>query len=118
MSFYVFRGYDAEGVAEVRERLRPAHREHLRSVRYGVEAVAGGMLKDEQDTHVIGSLLVLRAQDRHAVEQYVASDPYTDGHVFARTEIERWDLGFGLGVTPSGVASGEKVGAFNADYGG
>lgn len=96
MPYYVYRGYDAPHARDLRDRLRPVHREHLKDPTFGVEAIAGGMLMSDDGMCVIGSMIVVRADDRAQVARFVEADPYTQGNVFNRTEILRWDWGFGL----------------------
>jgi uncharacterized protein YciI len=67
--------------------------EHLRRPISGCRAVAGGPLMDDADERMIGSLLVFEADDRAAVERFVASDPYTREGIFERTEIRAWRWG-------------------------
>lgn len=107
MPYFVYRCYDAPGMGEVRERLRPAHREHLRNVALGVEVLAGGRLTSEDGTRVIGTMIVVRADSRDQVAQFMEADPYAQGGIFGRTEIERWDWGLGL---PAAAAETRVVG--------
>lgn len=103
MPYFVYRCYDAPGVGEVRDRLRPSHREHLHSGAFGVEALAGGRLTSDDGTRVIGTMIVVRAESRAQVAQFMKADPYAQGGIFDRTEIERWDWGFGLPAAASGT---------------
>jgi uncharacterized protein YciI len=48
---------------------------------------------DDADEHMIGSLLVFEAEDRAAVERFLAGDPYTREAIFERTEIRAWRWG-------------------------
>ena len=100
MPFFVFYGIDKPGVEETRLRVRPAHQARLREGGPGCKAVAGGPLADDAGEHLIGSLLVFDAEDRAAVERFMAGDPYLIEGVFERTEIRRWRWG----LNPPGEA--------------
>jgi uncharacterized protein YciI len=73
-----------------RERSRNfrAHRAHLDGAgRTGVEVVsAGSMVADDGETP-IGSLLVLEAPDRAAVEAFCRADPYQANGVWERVDV-------------------------------
>lgn len=103
MPYFVYRCYDLPGMGEVRERTRPAHREHLRSGAFGVDVLAGGRLMDDAGTGVIGTMIIVHAEDRPQVARFLKADPYAQRGIFARTEIERWDWGLGL---PANAADG------------
>jgi uncharacterized protein YciI len=103
MPYFVYRCYDAPGMGEVRDRLRPAHREHLRNVALGVEALAGGRLTSDDGTRVIGTMIIVSAESRAQVAQFMEADPYMQGGIFGRTEIERWDWGLGLPAAAAGT---------------
>jgi uncharacterized protein YciI len=104
MPFYVYRCYDLPGTTpEYRDSIRPAHREHLQSGAFGVEVLAGGRLMSDDGAHVLGTMIIVRANERDKVVQFAAADPYAQAGIFNRTEIERWDWGIGL---PTGVERG------------
>lgn len=42
-----------------------------------------------------GSLLIFEAQDRAAVERFMATDPYVVEGVFERVDIRRWNWTLG-----------------------
>jgi len=95
MPYFVYRCYDAPGMEGVRDRLRPSHREHLREITFGVEAVAGGRLMSDDGAVVIGTMIIFRAENSARVAQFMEADPYAKGGIFDRAEIERWDWGLG-----------------------
>lgn len=102
MPYFVYRCYDAPGMGDVRERTRPAHREHLRDVTMGVEVLAGGRLMSDDGTRVIGTMIVVRADNRADVARFMEADPYAQAGIFGRTEIERWDWGIGAPAAAPG----------------
>ena len=44
---------------------------------------------------MMGSLLILEADDRASAEAFVAKDPYTLAGLFARADISRWNWTMG-----------------------
>lgn len=68
----------------LRQRTRPDHVAHLRSL--GERLVQGGPLLDEAG-QPRGSLLILEAEDRAAAEAFAAADPYAGAGLFDRVEI-------------------------------
>jgi uncharacterized protein YciI len=105
MPYFVFYGIDKPGAEPTRLKVRPEHGEHLRRPIPGCRAVAGGPLMDDADEHMIGSLLVFEADDRAAVERFLAGDPYTREAIFERTEIRAWRWG----LNPPGRGMAEAV---------
>lgn len=96
MAWFAFFGIDKPGMEETRLRVRPAHQARLReNPEPGCTCVAAGALTDDADEHLIGSLLVFEADDRGAVERFMAGDPYLIEGIFETTEIRawRWKLG-------------------------
>ena len=67
----------------LRKSVRSAHLEYIGGfdVRF-----AGPMLADDETT-MIGSIIVLAAADRQAAEQFAASDPYGLAGLFAQVTI-------------------------------
>lgn len=106
MPYFVYRCYDAPGMGDVRDRTRPAHREHLRNVAMGVEVLAGGRLMSDDGARVIGTMIVVRADNRAQVARFMEADPYAEAGIFGRTEIERWDWGIG---SPAAAAESQKA---------
>ncbi len=91
MAYFAFFGIDKPGMEEARLRVRPDHQARLRAnPEPGCRCVAAGALTDDADTHLIGSLLVFEAEDRGAVERFMAGDPYLIEDIFERTEIRAW----------------------------
>ncbi|WP_179505500.1 MULTISPECIES: YciI family protein [unclassified Sphingomonas] len=99
MPYFIFRAYDEPATsAEIRARVRPAHRDYIRQEHHGVRAVAGGMVVDDRGEAANGTMLVLEAPDRGAVLRYLEGDPYWHAGLFARFEVDRWE--WGLGTPP------------------
>ena len=96
MTHFIFRAYDVSATsAEIRARLRPAHRLYSREAHQGVRVVAGGMVVSDDGAVACGTMLVLEAPDRAAAMRYLEGDPYWGAGLFARFEVDRWDWGLG-----------------------
>lgn len=95
MPYFVFYGSDGPGGDEIRARVREAHRLYLRQAQPGARVVLGGPLVEDEGGRMDGTLLVFEADDRAAVQRFVAGDPYAQAGLFARTEIRRWNWGLG-----------------------
>ncbi len=89
MAYFVFQGFDRPGSEALRNRIREAHRTHLREPFPGCRCVLGGPLTDDAD-QMIGTVLVLEAEARDAAEGFVARDPYTRNDLFGETRLVRW----------------------------
>lgn len=83
---------DRPDSGELRLANRPAHLEWAQS-QSGIR-MAGPML-DASGEGMVGSLFVIEAEDRAAIERLHASDPYVHAGLFERVDIHpfRWLLG-------------------------
>jgi hypothetical protein len=77
------------------ERRLAVRENHLAYVREhaAMLKVAGPLLNDAGE--MAGSMFVLEAPDRAAVEAFTAADPYRLANVFERTEIHPWRISVG-----------------------
>ena len=101
-SHYAIYALDKPGLLAVRERQREAHRSYIRMpTPDGVQTVLGGPLLDDSGS-MNGTLLVVTAPSRDAVERFVAADPYQRHGLFERVEIRLWR--WGLSVPNSAAA--------------
>ena len=104
MPYFVFCAHDKPGMSEARARVREQHRTYIRIARDGCRCVAGGPLMDEGGAAMNGTLLIFEAQDRRAVERFVANDPYVGEEIFARMDIRQWRWGLGQPMEAEGSA--------------
>lgn len=95
MPYFIFRGIDGPNGASIRADVRDAHRAYIRAPAFGCNVVAGGPLLDDQGEVMFGTLLVIEAPDRIAVECFMRGDPYAEAQLFAHIEIDRWHWGLG-----------------------
>lgn len=94
--FYLVKAYDREGAGERREALRRSHVDHWSSYGDAVAAAGAIMSGDGDDAVPIGSMLIVQANDRDAVAEMLAYDPFALQGVFSENvEIQRWRLGLG-----------------------
>lgn len=93
-SYFAVYALDAPRRAEVRAANRAAHRERLRDHDHPVTVRVGGPLTDEAGD-MIGTLLIIEAEDRACVERFVAGDPYVRNDLFERIAIHPFAWGLG-----------------------
>jgi uncharacterized protein YciI len=77
---FVFHLRDRPGASELRKAIRPAHKEYLAEVADRI-CVAGPLLSDDQ-TQMIGSLLVIDFPSRAAAEAWLTEEPFTRAGVY------------------------------------
>ncbi|MFT4086945.1 MAG: YciI family protein [Gordonia sp. (in: high G+C Gram-positive bacteria)] len=76
--------------AELRDEMRPAHREWL-----GAGEKAGDVLVAGPYTAGDGALLLIRAVDEAAAAEYLSGDPFVEAGAIAATRIDEWRAVFG-----------------------
>ena len=77
---------DKAGHGSIRTDNRPAHLDYLKSKLDRI-LLAGPMLGDDGAT-VLGSLLLIEANDRAAAEAFAAGDPYAKAELFESVTIK------------------------------
>lgn len=92
MALYMLACFDKPNALDLRMATREAHlayaREHAAMIR-----IAGPML-DEADA-MAGSMFILEAPDRAAVEAFNAADPYQIAGLFGQVEIRGYRVSIG-----------------------
>jgi uncharacterized protein YciI len=85
---FVIHALDGDGGLAKRAVHGDAHRAHIAgAASYGVKIVISGpLVKDDGET-MIGSLIVIEAENREAAERFNASDPYHLAGVFEKVTI-------------------------------
>ena len=95
MPYFSVHALDAPGKAEARAAARADHRARLRVHDHeGLTVHIGGPLLNDQGA-MCGSLLVIEAADAQAVQDFVASDPYTVAGVYQSVDIHAFNWGLG-----------------------
>lgn len=82
---FVFHLIDRPGAAALRTEIRPAHKDYLGKVADRI-CVAGPLLSDDQ-SRMLGSLLVIDFPDRAAAEAWIAAEPFTQAGVYGSSSI-------------------------------
>ena len=80
---FTYRCVDAQGAAEARKRLLPAHLAYVEA-HFDAYAVAGPIL--DASGVIVGSLFVLDVADQATAELIMIGDPYCAGGVYASME--------------------------------
>jgi uncharacterized protein len=87
MPFLIY-ALDKENMEEVRESVRSAHREYLRS--YGSKVLASGALLSEDGTRIIGGLSLFDTEDAEEARSFAFEDPYEKAGIRSQTCVLRW----------------------------
>lgn len=82
---YAFVLLDKPNSAELRQRLRPAHKSYLGHVANRV-AFAGPLTHDDGLT-MLGSLLVIDFEDRDAAHAWIAHEPFSQAGLYSSTSV-------------------------------
>lgn len=73
---------------------RPAHLAYLNGL--GAKVKAGGALLSADRRIVLGSLLILEAENEAGIETMLAQDPYAQAGLFANVDIKPWRQAVGV----------------------
>ena len=79
---------DKPGALELRKANRDAHLEFIKGL--GDTIKLGGPILTEDGAGMTGSLLVLEADSRRAVDDIAAQDPYAKADLFETVDIRPW----------------------------
>lgn len=82
---FVFLLTDRPGAGELRQRVRPQHKEYLARVQERI-AFAGPLVHDDGST-MLGSLLVIDFASREAAAAWLADEPFTQAGLYASTTV-------------------------------
>jgi hypothetical protein len=85
---FVIRCTDKPGHQDVRKANRDAHIAMLEE--YGDRILAAGPTLDDAGEAMTGSVVILDAADRAAVDEFCRNDPYAKAGLFERVEVSRW----------------------------
>jgi len=75
---------------------RPAHLAYLNGL--GAKVKAAGALLTPDRKSVIGSLLILEADEIAAIEAMLQQDPYALAGLFAAVDVKPWRQAEGIGI--------------------
>ena len=85
---YVAICLDKPGTQELRLSNRIAHLDYLRANSHAIKS-CGPFLTDDQNA-MIGSMLIIEAEDRAQVDKLLQQDPYRKAGLFDSVEIRGW----------------------------
>lgn len=85
---YMIETWDRPGTLELRAQLRPGHLEFLDKNK--ALLIACGAKLDEAGNPAGGGLYVVDLDTREAAQQFIESDPFHQGGLFERVNIQRW----------------------------
>lgn len=88
---FVIKAYDGKNTLERRMAVRQQHLENL-SKFPGKLLCSGGLLDDEGNMK--GSLLVVEAESRAQIDEYLKAEPYISAQVWEKVEVERMNVVF------------------------
>jgi len=83
---YTFVLLDKANAFELRQRLRPAHREYVGRVADRI-AFAGALVGDDGETRV-GSLLAIDFANREEATAWIQDEPFTKGGLYASVQVQ------------------------------
>ena len=91
--------YDRVGSEELRTSLREAHRSYIKAHVDGSRPVkvilAGPLCSSDSDETNLASMMIVEATSFEEVERFHEGDPFTEGGLFERVIINRWDKHIG-----------------------
>jgi uncharacterized protein len=89
---FVVHALDKKDILPVRAKHYRDHRIHLdKSEDYAVDVVTAGTLVANDGETPVGSIFVIDAKDRAAVDAFTQSDPYHVNGVWERVAIHRYN---------------------------
>lgn len=89
---FMVAAFDKPGMLGERLRMRPAHLAYLKGL--GDRIKMGGAMLNE-DERPLGSLLIVEADDRKAIDALLEEDPYGKAGVFERVDVRPWRAALG-----------------------
>lgn len=97
---FVVHAIDKRDILPTRAKHYRAHRVHLdRSSEHAVDVVTAGTLVADDGETPVGSIFVIDAADRAAVDAFTRSDPYHQHGVWDRVQIHRYNKKRGTPIT-------------------
>ena len=95
---FIITAYDGENMLDKRMAVRPRHLEGMAALSSHI-VCAGGLL--DEDGKPKESVLVVEFEDKEAVDDYLANEPYVLEHVWEKVVVEPMNVV---------ILNGEKVG--------
>ena len=82
---FLVKAYDGAGMLEKRMEVRPRHLEGMKAL--GKRIICAGGLLDEEG-RMKGSALVMEFENRAALDEYLANEPYVVEGVWRKIDVE------------------------------
>jgi uncharacterized protein YciI len=97
---FVVHATDKKDILPTRAKFYRAHRVHLdEAATYDVDVVTAGTLVADDGETPVGSIFVIDANDRAAVDGFVRSDPYHVNRVWETVQIHGYNKKRGTPIT-------------------
>ncbi len=93
MTLYVLTSMDKPGSGDLRLATREAHLAYVRTTTIVRFRVGGPFLS--ADGNMIGSMIIIEADDPAQVADFIKNDPYVKGGLFERTDVRPWKVTIG-----------------------
>lgn len=81
---------DKPGMAETRAAAMPGHIEYL-NAQTDIKNVMSGPLMDDEMANIVGSMYLLDAPDRAAIERFTDGDPLVAADIWQSVEIRAFN---------------------------
>lgn len=85
---FVIHAIDKPGSLDLRLKTRAAHLDYLTAA--GEQVVAAGPTLTDDGAGMTGSVQIIEAADRAAIEDFARNDPYAKAGLFQTTTIMPW----------------------------
>jgi uncharacterized protein YciI len=93
--YYTIYALDRPDAGDLRVRTRTVHREYLHNPDLPVRLILAGPLLDDDGETMVGSLIVVEAPSREAVEAFSGADPYRTVGLIGSVVIRPWNWNTG-----------------------
>jgi uncharacterized protein len=88
MPLYFVIATDKPNAIETRLATRPDHLDYINTL--GPRVKLGGPFLDKDRETPVGSILLIEAEDRGALDTILANDPYVKAGLFANVDVKEW----------------------------
>ncbi len=86
---FVYSAIDCHDKTAIRTKNNPAHVKYV--YEHGMKIVHAGPLVCDDGVSPIGTLIIVDASDREAVQNFIDNDPYVKAGLFSQISLIAWD---------------------------
>ena len=86
---FVYSAIDCHDKADIRAKNNALHIKYV--YEYGLKVVHAGPLVCDDGISPIGTLIIVEAPDRQAVQKFIDDDPYVTAGLFSQISLIAWD---------------------------